>query len=315
MAKSAFIFAGQGSQTVGMGRDLAAHSAAQEVFERTDSALGEKLSAIMWEGDEARLTLTENTQPALMAVSLAVLRVLEARGISVANACAYVAGHSLGEYTALTAAGALRLEDTARLLRLRGRAMQEAVPVGVGAMAALLGLDFDKASEIAQAAATAEEICEAANDNAEGQVVISGHKAAIDRAIELAKEAGAKRAMLLPVSAPFHCRLMQPAADAMQAALAETEIMPPCVPVIANITALPTQDPDEIRRLLVEQVTGRVRWRESMLWLANNGVSHLVELGAGKVLTGMARRIDKRLNAQALNTLTDIENFTGDEHV
>lgn len=311
---TAFIFPGQGSQSIGMGQALAqAHPEAQAIFDRVDEALndgGEKLSTIMWEGDEETLTLTQNTQPALMAVSLAVLAVLEKQGKSLKESCAYVAGHSLGEYTALTAAGALQLEDTARLLRLRGQAMQAAVPVGVGAMAALLGLDFAAVDDIAKAAAQ-DEICEAANDNADGQVVISGHVAAVNRAIALAKEAGAKRAMALPVSAPFHCQLMQPAADAMAEALAQTTITTPAVPVVANVIAAPTQDSDQIRELLVAQVTGRVRWRESMLWLADNGVDNLLEIGAGKVLSGMAKRIDKRLSAQALGTAEDITTYIG----
>lgn len=311
----AFVFPGQGSQTVGMGRALAeTYPEACAVFAAVDDALSQKLSDIMWDGPEDELTLTENAQPALMAVSIATLRVLEARGLVLADAASHVAGHSLGEYTALTAAGALQLEDTARLLKLRGQAMQRAVPVGVGAMAALLGLDFDAVAEIAAEAASNDsasdgEICAAANDNANGQVVISGHAAAVARACDLAKERGAKRAMELPVSAPFHCALMQPAADEMQAALAETEISTPTVPVIANVTAAAVSDADTIRGLLVQQVTGSVRWRESMIWAADNGVTELIELGAGKVLTGMAKRIDTRLAATALNTPEDIETF------
>lgn len=311
----AFVFPGQGSQTVGMGRALAeTYPEARAVFAAVDDALSQKLSDIMWDGPEDELTLTENAQPALMAVSIATLRVLEARGLVLADAASHVAGHSLGEYTALTAAGALQLEDTARLLKLRGQAMQRAVPVGVGAMAALLGLDFDAVAEIAAEAASNDsasdgEICAAANDNANGQVVISGHAAAVARACDLAKERGAKRAMELPVSAPFHCALMQPAADEMQAALAETEISTPTVPVIANVTAAAVSDADTIRGLLVQQVTGSVRWRESMIWAADNGVTELIELGAGKVLTGMAKRIDTRLAATALNTPEDIEAF------
>ena len=311
----AFVFPGQGSQTVGMGRALAeTYPEARAVFAAVDDALSQKLSDIMWDGPEDELTLTENAQPALMAVSIATLRVLEARGLVLADAASHVAGHSLGEYTALTAAGALQLEDTARLLKLRGQAMQRAVPVGVGAMAALLGLDFDAVAEIAAEAASNDsgsdgEICAAANDNANGQVVISGHAAAVARACDLAKERGAKRAMELPVSAPFHCALMQPAADEMQAALAETEISTPTVPVIANVTAAAVSDADTIRGLLVQQVTGSVRWRESMIWAADNGVTELIELGAGKVLTGMAKRIDTRLAATALNTPEDIETF------
>jgi [acyl-carrier-protein] S-malonyltransferase len=307
------IFPGQGSQAVGMGRDLAQNYAeARAVFDAVDEALGQKLSGLMWDGPEDELTLTENAQPALMAVSMAVVRVLEARGYSIASKASYLAGHSLGEYAALTAGGALKLEDTARLLKLRGQAMQRAVPVGVGAMAALLGLDFDAVIEIAADASGAGEIVGAANDNANGQVVISGHATAVERAIELAKERGAKRAMPLPVSAPFHCALMQPAADEMQAALAAVDIQPPCVPIIANVTASPVSDPDSIRKLLVEQITGSVRWRESMIWLAENQAGELLELGSGKVLTGMARRIDERLSAKALNTAEDIEAFLAD---
>ncbi|MGI9438573.1 MAG: ACP S-malonyltransferase [Parvibaculales bacterium] len=306
----AFVFPGQGSQTVGMGQALAeAYPEAQAVFKAVDDALEQKLSDLMWNGPEDELTLTENAQPALMAVSIATIRVLEARGLVLAEAASHVAGHSLGEYSALTAAGALRLEDTARLLRLRGQAMQRAVPVGVGAMAALLGLDFDAVAAIADEATNSDEICAAANDNANGQVVISGHAAAVARACDLAKERGAKRAMELPVSAPFHCALMQPAADEMQAALAETEISEPVVPVIANVVAEAVSDVDAIRDLLTQQITGSVRWRESMIWAADNGVTELVEIGSGKVLTGMAKRIDSRLSAQALNNADDIDGF------
>lgn len=308
----AFVFPGQGSQAVGMGHALAeAYPEARAVFAAVDDALGQKLSHLMWQGPEDELTLTENAQPALMAVSIAALRVLEARGLNLAESASHVAGHSLGEYTALTAAGALQLEDTARLLKLRGQAMQRAVPVGVGAMAALLGLDFDAVAEIASEAATDDEICAAANDNANGQVVISGHAAAVARACDLAKERGAKRAMELLVSAPFHCALMQPAADEMKAALAETTISAPVVPVIANVTAQAVSDGDTIRDLLVQQVTGSVRWRESMIWAVDNGVTELLEIGSGKVLTGMAKRIDARLAARALNTPEDIEGFLG----
>lgn len=306
----AFVFPGQGSQTVGMGQALAeVYPEAQAVFKAVDDALEQKLSDLMWNGPEDELTLTENAQPALMAVSIATMRVLEARGLVLAEAASHVAGHSLGEYSALTAAGALRLEDTARLLRLRGQAMQRAVPVGVGAMAALLGLDFDAVAAIADEATNSDEICAAANDNANGQVVISGHAAAVARACDLAKERGAKRAMELPVSAPFHCALMQPAADEMQAALAETEISAPVVPVIANVVAEAVSDADAIRDLLTQQITGSVRWRESMIWAADNGVTELVEIGSGKVLTGMAKRIDSRLSAQALNNADDIDGF------
>ncbi|MBT7642261.1 MAG: ACP S-malonyltransferase [Rhodobiaceae bacterium] len=307
----AFVFPGQGSQTVGMGQVLAqTYPEAKAVFDEVDAALGQNLSDIMWNGQPETLTLTENAQPALMAVSMAVMRVLEARGVKLADAAAYVAGHSLGEYAALTAAGALQLDDASRLLKLRGQAMQRAVPVGVGAMAALLGLEFSVVAEIAQEAASKTQVCAAANDNANGQVVISGHAEAVARAIELAKERGAKRAMNLPVSAPFHCSLMQPAADEMAAALAETNIQAPSVPLIANVTAEATQDPELIRNLLIEQVTGSVRWRESMIWAADQGVTDLVEIGTGKVLTGMARRIDDRLAARALNAPEDIQDFT-----
>ena len=306
----ALIFPGQGSQAVGMGRELAeTYEEARDVFAAVDEALGQKLSDVMWNGPEDELTLTENAQPALMAVSMATMKVLEARGFDLAASASHVAGHSLGEYAALTAAGALRLEDAARLLKLRGQAMQRAVPVGVGAMAALLGLDFEVVADVAAEASTDDEICGAANDNAVGQVVISGHAAAVARACDLAKQRGAKRAMELPVSAPFHCALMQPAADEMQAALQETSIAAPCVPVIANVTAEAVSDPDRIRDLLVQQVTGSVRWRESMIWAADNGVTDLVEVGSGKVLTGMAKRIDKRLAAKALNTPEDIDGF------
>ena len=308
----AFVFPGQGSQAVGMGQALAeAHQEAREVFAAVDAALGQDLSGLMANGPSDELTLTENAQPALMAVSMAVVRVLESRGFKLAEAASYVAGHSLGEYAALTAAGALELEDTARLLKLRGQAMQRAVPVGVGAMAALLGLDFDAVADIANEVSSDSEICGAANDNANGQVVISGHAGAVARACDLAKERGAKRAMELPVSAPFHCALMQPAADEMAAALADTKISAPVVPVIANVTAEATSDPETIRTLLVEQVTGSVRWRESMIWAADKGVTELVEMGSGKVLTGMAKRIDARLSAKALNTPEDIEAFLG----
>lgn len=308
----AFVFPGQGSQAVGMGKALAeSYQEARDVFGRVDEALGQNLSALMFDGPSDELTLTENAQPALMAVSIAVMRVLQARGLKLEDAVSHVAGHSLGEYAALTAAGALQLEDTAQLLKLRGQAMQRAVPVGVGAMAALLGLDFDAVAEIAAEATSDDEVCGAANDNANGQVVISGHAGAVARACDLAKERGAKRAMELPVSAPFHCALMQPAADEMAAALADTTIAAPVVPVIANVTAEATSDPAVIRDLLVKQVTGSVRWRESMIWAADNGVTELVEIGSGKVLTGMAKRIDARLSAKALNTAEDIDAFLG----
>ncbi len=305
-----FVFPGQGSQAVGMGRALVEEFAeARAVFAAVDDALDQKLSHLMWEGPESELTLTENAQPALMAVSVAVMRVLEANGVDLVKNAAYVAGHSLGEYSALTSAGALDLADTARLLKLRGQAMQRAVPVGVGAMAALLGLEFETVVEVAAEAGKGDEICAAANDNAVGQVVVSGHAAAVARAIDLAKARGAKRAMELPVSAPFHCALMQPAADEMQEALSAAKISPPVVPVVANVCATPVADPEDIRRLLVEQVTASVRWRESMIWLADNDAGELVELGSGKVLTTMARRIDARLSATALSTPDEIRAF------
>lgn len=288
---TALTFPGQGSQAVGMGKALAeAHPAAAAVFQEVDEALGEKLSAIIFEGPLDTLTLTANAQPALMAVSLAAMRALEAEGFALERAASFVAGHSLGEYSALAAAGSLSLADAARLLRIRGKAMQAAVPVGEGAMAALLGLDFEAATAVA-AEAAGSDICQAANDNGPGQVVISGARAAVERAIEIAKEKGAKRAILLPVSAPFHCRLMQPAADAMAEALASVEIVAPRVPIVANVLAYPISDPVEIRDRLVQQVTGMVRWRESIEWLAANGVDRFVEVGAGKVLSGLAKRI------------------------
>ena len=289
---AAFIFPGQGSQAVGMGKALAeAFPAARAVFEEVDAALDEKLTAIIWEGPGETLQLTENAQPALMAVSLATMRVLESEaGFSVAKNAAFVAGHSLGEYSALAAAGSLSVSDTARLLRVRGLAMQKAVPVGVGAMAALLGLDYDTAVAVADEAAQGE-VCQAANDNGGGQVVVSGDKAAVERAVEIAKTRGAKRAMLLPVSAPFHCRLMQPAANAMAEALAGVTIKPPAVPVVSNVLAAPISEPDEIRRRLIEQVTGTVRWRESVAYMAEHGVTRFFEIGSGKVLSGLVKRI------------------------
>ncbi|MFZ5608688.1 MAG: ACP S-malonyltransferase [Pseudomonadota bacterium] len=302
----AFTFPGQGSQMVGMGKALAAaEPAARAVFAEVDEALGAPLSRLMFEGPEETLRLTENAQPALLAVSMAVVRSLEARGVGVVDAARYVAGHSLGEYSALAAAGALSVPDAARLLRLRGQAMQRAVPVGEGAMAALLGLDFDEAKAVAEAAAQGE-VCAPANDNAPGQVVVSGHKAAVERAMMLAKEKGARRAVLLPVSAPFHCPLMQPAAAEMADALAVTHIAPPCVPLIANVTAAPVSEPETIRKLLVEQVTGVVRWRESVAWLARAGVTLVAELGAGKVLSGLAKRIDGGLATLAVHEPDDI---------
>jgi len=307
----AYVFPGQGSQAVGMGKELAgAFTEAREVFGEVDDALKQNLSKLMFEGPGEELVLTENAQPALMAVSMAVVRVLEKQGnISIRNTARYVAGHSLGEYSALAAAGSLTLSDTARLLKTRGLAMQQAVPVGVGAMAALLGLDIGAALEVANEASTADEICTAANDNAPGQVVISGHKAAVERAIEIAKTKGGKRAMLLPVSAPFHCPLMKPAADAMAEALAHVTIKSPSVPLVANVTAATVVDPEEIKRLLVQQVTAPVRWRESVLMMRDAGVDTLTELGAGKVLTGLAKRIDESLKATSLQGPADIEAF------
>ena len=306
----AFVFPGQGAQTIGMGRDLAeAYPAARAIFDEVDDALGEKLSALIWEGDIADLTLTANAQPALMATSLAAMRALEAEGFAVTDA-AFVAGHSLGEYSALAAAGALSVADTARLLRIRGSAMQQAVPVGIGAMAALLGLDFATASEIAAEAAQGE-VCQAANDNDPAQVVISGHKAAVERACDLAKARGAKRALLLPVSAPFHCALMQPAADAMAEALAGVTVNPPAVPIVANVRAEAVSDPAQIRTLLVEQVTGSVRWRESVAWMAGQGVTEAWEIGAGKALSGMIRRINKEIACRNVGASADIAALKG----
>jgi len=306
----AFVFPGQGSQAVGMGRELAqAFASAREVFGEVDEALKQNLSVLMFEGPDDQLTLTENAQPALMAVSLAVLRVLAKEGgYDFVRHGRFVAGHSLGEYSALAAAGTFGLSDTARLLKIRGQAMQKAVPVGVGAMAALLGLDFEQAQAVAAEAAQGE-VCQAANDNAPGQVVVSGHKAAVERALAIAATKGAKRSMLLPVSAPFHCSLMAPAAEAMAEALAKVAAEPPRLPLVANVTARPVSDPREIRDLLVRQVTGTVRWRESVLAMKEAGVAHLVEIGAGKVLTGLVKRIDKELSAQALNGPADIEAF------
>ena len=301
----AFVFPGQGAQAIGMGRALAeAYPAARAVFDEVDAALGEKLSALIWEGEIEALTLTANAQPALMATSIAALRAPEAEGLGLAHA-AFVAGHSLGEYSALCAAGALTLADTARLLRIRGRAMQEAVPVGVGAMAALLGLDFAAAAEVAAEAAQGQ-VCAAANDNDPAQVVVSGHRAAVERAVEIAKARGAKRALMLPVSAPFHCALMQPAAAVMAEALAAVEIAAPRVPVVANVRAEAVSDPGLIRDLLVEQVTGSVRWRESVLWMAGAGVTEIWEIGAGKALSGMVKRIAKDVATRAVGTPEDV---------
>jgi [acyl-carrier-protein] S-malonyltransferase len=310
MTKRAFTFPGQGSQAVGMGRELAAaFPEARAVFEEVDAALGQKLSTLMFEGPDETLRLTENAQPALMAVSLAVVRVLAARGVTVAGHAAYVAGHSLGEYSALCAAGALGLADAARLLKLRGQAMQQAVPVGQGAMAAILGLDLPTV-ERAAADAGQGEVCAVANDNAPGQVVISGHVAAVERAIAACKAAGAKRVLPLPVSAPFHCPLMRPAADAMAEALERVEWQVPAVPLVANVLARPISEPAEIRRRLVEQVTGMVCWTESVGWLAGEGgVAELVELGAGKVLTGLAKRIAPEAKAVAVGAPGEVEEF------
>jgi [acyl-carrier-protein] S-malonyltransferase len=289
---AAFTFPGQGSQTVGMGKALAdTFPAARAVFEEVDAALGERLTAIIWDGPAELLQLTENAQPALMAVSLAALRVLETEaGFSVGRDAAFVAGHSLGEYSALAAAGSLTVADTARLLRTRGLAMQKAVPVGAGAMAALLGLDFETAVAVAEEAAQGQ-VCQTANDNGAGQVVVSGDKQAVDRAVEIARAKGAKRAMLLPVSAPFHCRLMQPAADVMAEALAKVTIKRPASPLVSNVLASPISEPDDIRRRLVEQVTGTVRWRETIVYMSAQGVTRFFEIGAGKVLSGLVKRI------------------------
>lgn len=301
----AFIFPGQGAQTIGMGCDLAeAYPAARAVFDEVDEALGEKLSALIWEGEIETLTLTENAQPALMATSMAAMRALEAEGIAI-DAAAFVAGHSLGEYSALTAAGALTLADAARLLRKRGQAMQAAVPVGVGAMAALLGLDLDAVRKVAAEAAQGDVVA-AANDNDPGQVVISGHKAGIERAVELAKAAGAKRAVMLPVSAPFHCALMQPAAEAMAQALADVQINAPSVPVVSNVEAAPVTDPDKIRTLLEAQICGAVRWRESVQTMVDAGVEEFWEIGAGKALSGMVRRIHRPATVRNIGTAADV---------
>jgi len=308
----AFIFPGQGSQAVGMGKALAeAFPPAREVFQEVDDALNQKLSRLMWEGPESDLVLTENAQPAIMAASMAIIRTLQKDGgLDLARHARLVAGHSLGEYTALCAAGAFSLADAARLLKARGQAMQSAVPVGEGGMSALLGAEIEQAEELArQCAAAAGGVCVVANDNAPGQVVVSGSKAAIDKAPEIAKALGIKRAMALNVSAPFHCPLMQPAADKMRDALAQVTIRPLAVPVVANVTAAETNEPETIRRLLVEQVTGRVRWRESVLAFRGYGVTTTVEFGGGKVLTGMVKRIDKDLATVTLDTPADIEAF------
>ncbi|AMM86774.1 ACP S-malonyltransferase [Martelella sp. AD-3] len=303
----AFTFPGQGSQSVGMGKSLADEfTAARLVFEEVDDALGEKLSRTIWEGPEDQLQLTANTQPALMAVSLAAIRVLEAEGLDLKADISYVAGHSLGEYSALCAAGTFSLADTARLLRIRGNAMQKAVPVGKGAMAAVIGLAFEDVEAVCKEASSAG-VCEIANDNGGGQVVISGEKAGVEKGVALATDKGAKRALLLPVSAPFHSSLMAPAADAMEEALAEVRKGVPAVPVVANVRAEPVSDPEEIASLLIAQVTGRVRWRETVSWFAANQVETLYEIGAGKVLTGLARRIDRSVNGIAVGGPDDID--------
>ena len=306
----AFIFPGQGSQAVGMGKALAdAFPAARAVFEEVDAALNETLTKVIWEGPAETLTLTENAQPALMAVSLAVMRVLETEaGVDLARDAQFVAGHSLGEYSALAAAGALSVGDTARLLRIRGRAMQKAVPVGSGAMAALLGLDFEQAVTVAGEAAR-DQICQAANDNGGGQVVVSGDKAAVERAVEIAKGRGARRAMMLPVSAPFHCALMQPAANVMAAALAAVTVKSPAVPVVANVLAKPVREPADIVAALVAQVTGTVRWRESIVFMANAGVTQFYEVGAGKVLSGLVKRIAEGASGVSIGTPDDVAAF------
>jgi [acyl-carrier-protein] S-malonyltransferase len=308
----AFIFPGQGSQTVGMGKALAeAFAEARAVFEQVDAALGESLSKTIFEGPESELTLTANAQPALMAVSLAAVRALEAHaGLDLPRDAKYVAGHSLGEYSALAAAGALGIADTARLLRLRGSAMQAAVPVGAGAMAALLGAELGAAREIAaEAAAATGAVCQVANDNGGGQIVVSGAKQAVEKAIDISREKGIKRAVLLPVSAPFHCALMQPAADAMREALAGAAIVAPKVPVVANVTAAPVSDPEDIRRLLVEQVTGAVRWRECMSFVAGDGVTKFVECGSGKVLAGLMKRIAPEARAISVGAPADLDAY------
>lgn len=301
----AFVFPGQGAQTIGMGKALAeAYAEARAVFEEVDEALGEKLSHLIWDGDISELTLTQNAQPALMATSIAALRAMEAEGIGM-DYCQFVAGHSLGEYSALCAAGALQLSDTARLLRIRGQAMQEAVPVGIGAMAAILGLDFETVATVAAEAAE-DQVCQAANDNDPAQVVISGHKEAVERAMVLAKEKGAKRALPLPVSAPFHCALMQPAAAVMAEALAAVVISKPVCPVVVNVRAEAVEEPDRFRDLLVAQVTGSVRWRESVQWMDRAEVTEYWEIGAGKALSGMIKRIASAAETKAIGAPQDI---------
>lgn len=311
----AFVFPGQGSQAVGMGKALATgFAAARQVFDEVDAALGDKLSTIMWEGPAERVTLTENAQPALVAVSLAAMRVLESEaGVDLKRDAVFVAGHSVGEYSALAAAGSLTLADAVRLVRIRGRAMQQAVPVGIGAMAALLGADFDQAAAIAAEAAQGE-IVQAANDNGGGQVVVSGHKAAVERAVEIAKAKGVRRAMMLPVSGPFHSALMQPAADVMADALAKVAVKPPRVPLVANVLARPTSDPAEIVRGLIAQVTGTVRWRESIAFMASAGVTTFYEAGSGKVLSGLVKRIADGASGVPIGTPEDVAAFKAAAH-
>ena len=291
----AFLFPGQGAQTIGMGKDLAENfSVSKDVFEEVNDALEQDLSSLIWDGDIDTLTLTENAQPALMATSIAAVKALESEGIEF-NQASFIAGHSLGEYSALCAAGSLNIHDTAKLLRIRGKAMQDAVPIGIGAMAAILGLDFNTVNKIAKSIGN-DQVCQAANDNDPGQVVISGHKEAVEQTIELAKAAGAKRAILLPVSAPFHCALMQPAADAMSEALDGIDLESPGVPLVANVNASQETNGSIIKELLIEQVTGSVRWRESIEYISFHGVTDVFEIGAGKALSGMVRRIDREIN-------------------
>ena len=301
----ALVCPGQGAQSVGMGKSLAEdYSSAKTIFEEVDEALGEKLSTLIWEGEIEELTLTQNAQPALMAMSLAALRGLESEGFQI-NSCAYLAGHSLGEYSALAMSNAISVSDAARLLRARGLAMQQAVPVGVGAMAAILGLDFATVQSLASEA-QARGVCQAANDNDPSQVVISGEKSAVEVAIELAKNSGAKRAIMLPVSAPFHCELMAPAAEKMSIELENTKIEKPIVPIVSNVSAQAISDPAEIKELLVSQVTGSVRWRESILWMAKNNVDEIWEIGSGKALSGMIRRIDRNISLKNVSSPEDI---------
>ncbi len=307
----AFIFPGQGAQAIGMGRDLAeTYAAARAVFEEVDEALGQNLSHLIWEGDQDELTLTANAQPALMAASMAAVRALEVEGFALKDYASFVAGHSLGEYSALCAAGSLSVAATAKLLRIRGDAMQKATPKGRGAMAAILGLDFDTVADLASDAVEGD-VCQAANDNDPAQVVISGHAAAVERAVELAKARGAKRAVMLPVSAPFHCALMQPAADAMAEALASVTLNAPVVPLVGNVMAGPSDDPALIRDNLITQVTGRVRWRESVMWMAQNDVTEAWEVGAGKALSGMVKRIAREMETKAIGTAADIAALKG----